>query len=773
MKLNQRVWLTIVPVIIVGYVFIFTGLYQYEKAFYLRQTKNQLELITTQLQARFEQHKSFTNNHIERIVESDAFTQLLGPAINLGAFLVERNLGNTLRPPKDIDEENLALTIMASPDNILYHYRQNSSPFEKADESVVHIGERALTTKNHRFNTLLLTQKKLQFATIKVINELSLKSPNAISEGKNIAIILTNQLDKFEALLTDLQKKEGYTISWQNRTSDFPPSTEPGPGLSASATLLDNINITLTYPQKKIDDHLLSIISQIVLIAVLLIFFSSLLLIYLIERHITGPIQKLEKSILTIDDQQTLLPEPLSANDEISSLSRTLYNLHNRLIESNRYTRELADTDGLTKLFNRRKYMDCLNRLIRRSNNKQSLVLLYIDIDNFKHVNDHFGHKVGDELLKDFSEKLRSTLRLGDMALPLEHDIARLAGDEFSVVLHHFNDETDAAKVAERILHLFQDGFHTEEGNFPVSASIGIALYPRDATTPEELINCADTAMYQAKKSGKNQYQFYSTELAEKLLREQRIEHALKAKEHSEFSIHYMPIVDSVSEQIVAVEALIRWNSKTLGQVSPTEFIPIVEKKGLFEQLDLWVINHVLEDADKIHEIFGCHCKLSINISSAVLSSGTFFYELMKIKNNHPALDATVIVLEITETFSTTLSKRVEANLELLKQAGFELALDDFGTGYTTLLQLLDYPVDIIKIDKSMTKRITNSDDDLVVSLVQFIKKQGFRVTAEGVETTEQLNLVRKAGVNTIQGFYFYQPAPLDVLAIEQKRKKS
>ena len=228
--------------------------------------------------------------------------------------------------------------------------------------------------------------------------------------------------------------------------------------------------------------------------------------------------------------------------------------------------------------------------------------------------------------------------------------------------------------------------------------------------------------------------------------------------------MNYMPLFDAASGDIIGVEALLRWNSPELGMVSPAEFIPIAESRGLFLDLDLWVINKVIDDLPSIKQVLGPNCKVAINISSAQLGCESFFYELMNVvtRRNVPSHN---LELEITETFGAEMSSRVIASLNLFKQAGFSLALDDFGAGYTSLLQLMRYPVDVIKIDKSLIDHVLSEGSDLVKGLVAFCRQQGLSVTAEGIEKAEQAEVLLEAGVHTFQGFYFAKPQSLMDLA--------
>jgi len=340
-----------------------------------------------------------------------------------------------------------------------------------------------------------------------------------------------------------------------------------------------------------------------------------------------------------------------------------------------------------------------------------------------------------------------------------------LAGDEFGVLLPDIQREVDLYPVCERIIKLFEGGFNSSRGKFSISASIGIAIYPDDGSSAVELTRNADAAMYQAKASGRDQYAFYSAELAERTRRERSIDLALKSQPFDEFTLYYMPIISTEDSSVKSVEALLRWQSPTLGFVSPVEFIPIGEANGVFEALDLWVVQRTLRDTPRLLEFFGEGLIVSINISSAQLNSGGGFLNLM-LCFQQSEIPTNRIQLEITETFAVEIGAHVEANLSLLKQAGFILALDDFGTGYTSLSQLIDYPLDVIKIDKSLVDRMVDERGrDLVLSLIGFCKQQGFSVTVEGVETAEQADMLTAGGADSLQGFHFSKPQALEAFA--------
>jgi len=260
--------------------------------------------------------------------------------------------------------------------------------------------------------------------------------------------------------------------------------------------------------------------------------------------------------------------------------------------------------------------------------------------------------------------------------------------------------------------------------------------------------------------------------LAKKAQREFAIEMQLRSIDFTEFHLLYMPIIDIHSEKPIGAEALIRWHSPELGHVSADEFIPLAERKGYFKSIDLWVFKSVLEQIPQLKKALGEHAKVSINISSAQLGTHDFIKAFLDVLKETD-VDANFIILEITETFSTKVTELVRSNLSLLKKIGFKLALDDFGSGYTSIIQLIDYPIDIIKIDKSMIDRIEDKGNVIVSSLTTVCQANGYSVTAEGVERKEQADILKKIGVNTIQGYYYCKPMSLDGLYEKYARSLS
>ena len=433
----------------------------------------------------------------------------------------------------------------------------------------------------------------------------------------------------------------------------------------------------------------------------------------------------------------------------------------------------LAFYDSLTGLPNRWTLQNNLHRLLERRQDDDILAVLYIDLDNFKHVNDNFGHEVGDRLLSRFAEQLYSIIRPGDILTKEHHidvqtdDVARLAGDEFVLILTNLNNPLEATNVARRILDLFKNGFRLDDNTYSVYASIGIAICPDDSVNSEELLRYADAAMYKAKSRHSNSFEYFTNDIAEYLDTNQKIENGLKsAIESDQFSLVYLPMYSCENREIVGIEALIRCNESSLDGHGPDEFIPVAESTGLIREIDQWVLNKSVEDFISIRKSTGFDGKLSVNISAIELFNEDFPKQLESILKRS-ALPEQIIELEITETSLVSDSREIKNVLADLISLGVSLSLDDFGTGYTAFNQLILYPASALKIDRSFVKEISSSSSSQA-KLVEVFRNLAhiyeLRVIAEGVETEQQFDYLKSIGCDWVQGYYFSGPVAKEEL---------
>jgi diguanylate cyclase (GGDEF)-like protein/PAS domain S-box-containing protein len=415
----------------------------------------------------------------------------------------------------------------------------------------------------------------------------------------------------------------------------------------------------------------------------------------------------------------------------------------------------LADHDALTGLPNRRLFLHSLARGIERAAGTEgTLAVLFVDLDRFKRINDVFGHDAGNTVLRDAARRIGSCVR--------DHDtVARLGGDEFTVLLEGVETTPGICAVADRIRAELKRPFPVAESEVYVSASIGIALFPRDGTSAEELLKRSDVAMYQAKKNGRDNQQFYSAESATRISRGIDMEARLRrALEHGELDLHYQPQVGFADGEIRSVEALVRWSNPELGWVPPVQFIPLAEETGLIQPIGAWVLETAIAQAKAWQNAGLRPMRMCINVSARQLNE-----RLVKTVSRSLALTGmspSCVELEITESVMVSRDPGTDAALEALRALGVGFAIDDFGTGYATFDYLKRLPVRTLKVDGSFVRNVCENPDDaaIVTASVSLARSLALRVVAEGVETAEQHALLGELGCDDCQGFYTSRPLP-------------
>lgn len=415
----------------------------------------------------------------------------------------------------------------------------------------------------------------------------------------------------------------------------------------------------------------------------------------------------------------------------------------------------LAHHDPLTQLPNRFNLQLKLEQVFARAKRAPyQLAILFIDLDRFKLVNDTLGHHIGDKLLVDVAQRIKSIVRESDI-------IARIGGDEFVVVLTDI-DINSAKNICSKIIKRLTAPYSIESNVVHSSPSIGVSIYPDDGVSVEELMKHADTAMYKAKASGRNNYKFFKKSMNLEIAEKTRIETELRAAiENNELILHFQPQIDIATREIVAVEALVRWNSVTLGFMTPNKFIPIAEESGLIKDLGAWVLRQALLQLSKWSEQGLENLRMAINISAQQLHDESII-ELLADSKAEFDLEEHLIELEITEGVAMQHPERNYILLEHLRQQGVQLAIDDFGTGYSSLSYLKLLPLDRLKLDRSFVRDIEHDSNDAAIcaATISLAHSLGLTVVAEGVETEEQLNFLTDLGCDIAQGFYFAKPLP-------------
>jgi len=431
--------------------------------------------------------------------------------------------------------------------------------------------------------------------------------------------------------------------------------------------------------------------------------------------------------------------------------------------------RRLAFFDGLTGLPNRELFSLRLEQAIALARRQgHPLAALFLDLDNFKRINDTLGHGVGDQLLQAIGQRLQHCVRAGDVigrppaAAERESQLARFGGDEFVVALTAMRRSEDAALVAQRILDSVGRPVHVGEHEMLVTASIGIAVFPDDGEDPETLYRNADLAMYAAKRVGKNAFQFFSRAMNETAQKHLTVERLLRrALAEGELSLWYQPQLHVLSGEVTGMEALLRWTSPELGHIPPLEFIPIAEETGLIIPIGEWVLRTACAQAKRWHDAGWVPLRMAVNVSvHQFVHPG--FPDLVKRVLQDTGLDPAALELEITESVLMKDEAHAVDTLSALKALGVSLALDDFGTGYSSLGRLKTFPIDRLKIDRSFIQAISDDGDEKAIAsaVIAMAENMRLRVTAEGVETNGQLEYLRHNHCEEIQGFFISRPLP-------------
>ncbi|MFC0118993.1 EAL domain-containing protein [Pseudoalteromonas xiamenensis] len=414
--------------------------------------------------------------------------------------------------------------------------------------------------------------------------------------------------------------------------------------------------------------------------------------------------------------------------------------------------------DSLTGLPNRYLVLERLSQMIIESKRTRGqIAVMFIDLDDFKKVNDSTGHETGDKLLIDAAKRLQGALREQDT-------VGRLGGDEFIILLKSIRDQSNVVPIANNLVKLFQSPFCIDQKEFSVSLSLGIAMYPNDADSPQELLSKADSAMYNSKRQGRNTFSFYTEKMSEILARRLQLESMMQsALERNEFSVFFQPQFDLKTKKLLGAEALLRWNSNRLGPISPAEFIPVAEQNGYIVEMGKFVLREALANAQTWQQDLPYPLRIAINLSPRQFRDVRLLHDLQKFMANN--VDPKVqIELEITEGLLLSGDDSVKSTLYQLHDLGFMLAMDDFGTGYSSLSYLRQYPFDVLKIDKSFVQDMGHdSGIQLVNTIISMAHGLGLKVVAEGIETEEQMELLTKLGCDVGQGFYLGKPMPSSV----------
>ena len=511
----------------------------------------------------------------------------------------------------------------------------------------------------------------------------------------------------------------------------------------------------------------------------------SFYLLRQLQRSITGPLLDLTDMMERVATTENYsLRASIETQDEVGLLTSRFnemlekIQLHDHAMEKELQERQCAEErldyiahyDPVTTLPNRNFFNVRLHQLsVQAREQGVRSALMFIDLDNFKIINDNLGHQVGDLVLKAVAARLRLMLRLTDV-------ISRIGGDEFAILLAGLPASEHAGIVAEKISHSLAGPFQIGEHEIYAHASIGIAICPEDATDPMDLLRLADTAMYYAKENGRNTYRFFKPEMHGKAQQRMTMETGLRhALENGEFEVYYQPKYHLLRKEIIGAEALLRWRRPGVGMIGPLDFIPIAEETGLIVAIGEWVLNQACE------QIAFLNTRTRTSIHIAVNLSGRQFKEENLVEQVHSAIIKAGIFphqleLEITESTLVDTSPATLAKLEALREMGINISIDDFGTGYSSMSYLKKMPISTLKIDREFIKDLPGDTDDAAITsaIIAMARSLNLDIVAEGVETQQQVDFLRAHGCEVIQGYLISPPVPAkqfcEMLKIEQQQ---
>lgn len=468
-----------------------------------------------------------------------------------------------------------------------------------------------------------------------------------------------------------------------------------------------------------------------------------------VNRRKDGTLFYEEKTIAPIKNEAGVVTHFVSTGKDVSERVLGQEKIHH-----------LAHHDNLTGLPNRTQFRIRLNEALARTRrNEKLLALLFLDLDHFKRINDSLGHDVGDTLLQQTADRLASCIRETD-------SVSRLGGDEFTVILESINHVNNVIAIAQKLVHAISQPFLIGDHTLHVSVSIGITLYPLDDSEADLLIKNADMAMYHAKELGRNGFQFFSADLSQRVSEHMKLESELhRALEREEFVLYYQPIIETSTGLVKSAEVLLRWQHPERGLVSPAEFIPVLEESGMIMPVTEWVLQKSVKQIQDNTPAGVKPPALAINITAGCFRGNG----ITKCTGNILAGygdQMGELILEVTESVLMQDTQHVIDLMHDLKAIGIKIALDDFGTGQSSLSHIRKFPIDIVKIDRDFVRGLPDNkaDDALVSAIIAMSHGLGKKVVAEGVETEAQLDFLRGLGCDSIQGFLYSRPVPIEVM---------
>lgn len=769
MNLKRRTSLLLLPVIAISYMLSSWWIYQEERTTLLQLESAKLEQRISSLRSSVLNYKGFQDAYAMSLIDGDLLAKFLLDYDNIyRTQLLQRHMESSLSRFDSVEKPKLSLYIVDSHDRVMLYLENSQDPFAQPG------------TRQQKLSRELRKNKQVDGAAIEIgaKGQLILYRSHAI-DVRTLKPPIPSQVNNAAMLIVAIEmpriSNEMELVKSHYRAQVYlPGDNRDDSNISTHRRnfyipLYGDQSIEISVPLNYLDRALGQLGLRLVLLTAIFCLATYLLLRFLVGYYLTEPISKLDKQLDELLSRRRSELSLVHSNDEIGRLAKKFHNLYDRLLSSYTENYNKARHDVLTGLPNRTAFNEKSEQWFGVNCQACTMIVCYIDIDNFKFINDKYGHDIGDNVLTEVSRGLEEVLN--DLVFD-ENNVCglfRLSGDEF-VFLAKDLDKQQVMGHGERILSLFDQGVSIAGAIYPVTVSIGLAQATTEDCEFSTLMSNVDLAMYQAKQQGKNCIFEYSESLATQQRRKQDIIVGVQSSSfENELSIYYMPIVDH-NKKLCAFEALLRWDSPALGRVPPDEFISLAESIGLYRRIDAWVIEEVFRTQPQVRELFPDVDHVSINISSAELDSSSFVDVLSELTTKY-AVNSEFFVLEVTETFSVAQQQQVTKNLSDIRKLGFAVAIDDFGTGYTSVMQMLNYPADIIKFDRSLIARISRPGyTKTAKKLVELCKLQGLLVVAEGIETEDQYQSVCEMGFEFQQGYLHGKAMPIEQLAQALKK---
>lgn len=770
MTLSRRALVVIFPVVLLSYTLAASAVYIAQNSAILRLEQSRLQQQVANLGVILRADVAVNRGLIATFLSGNALRRFLKETdANYRASGLEVQLRESSRLLLENPRTFFSVAVLPSATRIDYYYENSDDPFAAATEAQLAAARRVLAEgKISAWDFVDRDSERPLIVHSAVIDPVIMRAPKGEWWGGTKTDLIVVQVairpDRFIDFKRQIEREYGATL--EIASTRLPPleggtlsvSEELSPGVFARIQASASYVAGLTHSTR------LALSAGVLVISLL----SVGLLMALIQRFITRPVAQLDRELTEVMAKRREELSPSYGQGEVDRLSANMKQLHDDLRQSIRGIEQASLTDHLTGIGNRLAFAAAASRAIDSALDSGShCIMMFLDIDNFKFVNDRYGHEAGDELLRRLARRVEEML--SHISAPhsgAETSFARLSGDEFAILLLPPASAQLAKEVTDGVLSLFCDGFDVDGERYPVSASVGVASYPDDALSLAELMSNADAAMYQAKAGGKNMVAFFSAAISDTRRRARAVQAELRRLDPAnEFRLVYMPLVDAKG-QVTGCEALLRWTSPLLGPVGPDEFIPIAERNGQFAKIDRWVIDRALTDYAQLRDWFGPDFVLSINISSAELHTSQIAGYLTTCLAKH-RVPAASVEIELTETFAAGLGDTTQRGVAALRASGLRIAIDDFGAGYTSVQQITEYAADTIKLDRALVTRLATEDaSQTLAALIALCHAQGMAVVGEGVDTEEKRRLLESAGCDLFQGYGICKPSSLEDLGV-------